>query len=526
MATPFAICSTCSAKKSPQENVKCQACKTSMRSVVGASCCGTLHPNSSNGHNIFFWDNVKNEKVFDNEVTQPMKIRFLKIKEQYPTWTEHCLEDVLAIDKRIVKEATAIYKTFAEINDITTTLDRKNHIFSDVLNRVKTIADNFCLRRFSTLATRFSKFGACRRMGLTPTKGKEIVIDFGNKVPWGQDHFYERMKRGEAEKGNTKPVKPAKGPWPINFGEDTLKIIEGMNFNTTQGTWERPTTEFDSDCFQAVTYLVSKLLTHIDRESLSEGSAIIVIVGTKGAKSPARKKRATPSPKKRRTPLKNVNSLMNSDSRPKQSKQRKPYNQPTRHPHRQSTAAMAEDSLRTPSINKVLGNTTATTPENTPRTALANEFGGTAFFSNPHALAYPTPLPHTSVAPDSFLSLGVHDINVLNSHDPHNTASSSDDHTSLHDFSSSLLNSDPTIGIGSKRNRRESLPARALATEFLDDVGDDGLTTPELLDTSLSDPLGASGFEELNGFLYPDLDYQPIKSEFNLGDDFDQYLPN
>ena len=64
-----------------------------------------------------------------------------------------------------------------------------------VLQSIESIARLLVLRRFSAIATRFSKFGTARREGgVVPERFVETQVDFNGLVPWGKPHFYQRLK--------------------------------------------------------------------------------------------------------------------------------------------------------------------------------------------------------------------------------------------------------------------------------------------------------------------------------------------
>lgn len=103
-------------------------------------------------------------------------------------------------------------------------------MFTSVLKHVKAIADLFCIRRFSTVATRFSKYGVARRNnGVNPTQRVEVSVKFArHQAPWGRVHFFQRLmvwNQAQSDPGNL----------PSSFNEEVIAAIGELGFDTVSG---------------------------------------------------------------------------------------------------------------------------------------------------------------------------------------------------------------------------------------------------------------------------------------------------
>ena len=66
-----------------------------MRSVVGARCCGGLHPDANEASKASFWKQVKDNTVHGMKLSQAMTERYDRVYKEAPELTGDCLRDVL-----------------------------------------------------------------------------------------------------------------------------------------------------------------------------------------------------------------------------------------------------------------------------------------------------------------------------------------------------------------------------------------------------------------------------------------------
>lgn len=84
-----------------RSRARCQPCKTAMRSVVGARCCGGLHPDANDASKVSFWKQVQDNTVHGMNLSQAMTQRYARVYKEAPELTGDCLRDVLEMGKPI-----------------------------------------------------------------------------------------------------------------------------------------------------------------------------------------------------------------------------------------------------------------------------------------------------------------------------------------------------------------------------------------------------------------------------------------
>lgn len=267
------VCTVCLHSK--KSNRRCQVCKSALRSVVGACVCGGFHPDASLGHSQDFWHRVELGQIFDFTLSPTMQSRFRLIRDNHRHWTQACIRDVLEIDMKIVRRASMLFYILKRLDAIETDpsyeAGSKADVFAEFLDVVYGITVLLIFRRFSSINTRFSRFGIVRRDGsemLLPKMDIRKSVNLDGTIPWGESFYYERLIKYVKDKDPSRAV-------PSNFGEQLLEIIEEIGLDIKTGTWLN--CQFRQSSVLLGHKLTEMILPQLDRHYLNENKPITIL---------------------------------------------------------------------------------------------------------------------------------------------------------------------------------------------------------------------------------------------------------